>query len=128
MEETGSKTSVTILVKNHYKEPFENKPYQVWIMRGKSLLANPFEMKFKSQKPTKEERDAERNRVCDEYQRWFDNKVESKDEKVLGELRRLYKICKQYRTLELFCCCAPKRCHGETIREFLLKYFKKEEK
>jgi hypothetical protein len=44
------------------------------------------------------------------------------DEVFVNELRRLYKIYQQYGKLELFCWCAPKRCHAETIKRFLEKY------
>ncbi len=67
--------------------------YDVYIGRG-SKWGNPFKMKDWS--------DAERNRVCDEYEKWFwttdlpTQLFELKD-KTLG------------------CYCKPKRCHGDFL-------------
>jgi len=85
-----------------------------YIGRG-SVLGNPFAMRNQSQ--------AERNRVCEEYQIWFDNKVKSKDPSVRQELIRLYNLAKT-RDIQLSCFCAPKRCHGDIIKAFLDKALK----
>lgn len=90
-----------------------------------SVLGNPFLMRNES----------ERNSVCDEYAEYFDAIVtnnlsklrnwgvtSTEREQFMTELRRLYKICKQYGRLNLYCWCAPKRCHAETIRNFLMGY------
>ena len=81
-----------------------------YIGRG-SPLGNPFVAKS----------EADRDAVCDQYQAWFDCKVEAGDERVMNELRRLYRLAKKG-DLVLGCFCAPKRCHGETIKAFLEKY------
>jgi len=78
-----------------------------YIGRG-SPLGNPFAMKS----------EADRDAVCDQYQAWFDHKVKNGDERVMDELRRLYRLAKKG-DLVLGCFCAPKRCHGETIKAFL---------
>ena len=78
-----------------------------YIGRG-SPLGNPFVMKS----------EADRDAVCDQYQAWFDRKVKNGDERVMNELRRLYRLAKKG-DLVLGCFCAPKRCHGETIKAFL---------
>ena len=36
-----------------------------------------------------------------------------------AELERLKKLHVEYGKLRLFCWCAPKRCHAETIKQFL---------
>jgi hypothetical protein len=72
-------------------------------------LGNPYYMASESQ----------RDKVCDQYQRWFDNKVEAKDPAVLGELRRLWRVGKEQGYLKLGCYCAPRRCHADTIASFL---------
>ena len=81
-----------------------------YIGRG-SPLGNPFMKKS----------EADRDAVCDQYQAWFDRKVEAGDERVMNELRRLYRLAKKG-DLVLGCFCAPKRCHGETIKAFLEKH------
>lgn len=74
----------------------------------KSVLGNPFYM----------DNESKRNLVCDQYQRYFDKKVQDKDPIFINELRRLYKIA-VVQDLYLYCWCAPKRCHCETIKRFL---------
>ena len=81
-----------------------------YIGRG-SPLGNPFVMKS----------EADRDRVCDQYAVWFEERVKAGDALVMNELRRLYKIAKRG-GLVLECYCAPKRCHGETIKGFLEKH------
>lgn len=81
-----------------------------YIGRG-SPLGNPFVMKS----------EADRDRVCDQYAVWFEERVKVGDALVMNELRRLYKIAKRG-GLVLGCYCAPKRCHGETIKGFLEKH------
>ena len=81
-----------------------------YIGRG-SPLGTPFVMKS----------EADRDRVCDQYAVWFEERVKAGDALVMNELRRLYKIAKRG-GLVLGCYCAPKRCHGETIKGFLEKH------
>ena len=78
----------------------------------KSVLGNPFYMHDES----------ERDKVCDEYQTYFDKKVNEKtDENFMNELRRIYKLAK-HNKVYLACWCAPKRCHAETIKAFIEQY------
>lgn len=78
-----------------------------YIGRG-SPLGNPFVMQG----------EGDRDRVCNQYQQWFDQKVKANDVFVMNELRRLYRIAKGG-DLVLGCFCSPKRCHGLTIKAFL---------
>lgn len=71
----------------------KNDEYDVYIGRG-SKWGNPFPMSNAS--------DQERDRVCEEYERWFwttdlPNQVHELKDKVLG------------------CYCKPKRCHGDFL-------------
>ena len=81
-----------------------------YIGRG-SPLGNPFVMRS----------EADRDRVCDQYQSWFEQKVADRDVLVMNELRRLFKLA-QRGDLVLGCYCAPRRCHGETIKRFLEQF------
>lgn len=85
-------------------------PGAQYIGRG-SPLGNPFVMKNSSP--------AERDRVCNAYEVWFEENKET--EKVAKELKRLYKLS-QKGDLILGCFCYPKRCHGDTIKKFLEQY------
>lgn len=86
--------------------------YDVRVDRMNKVLGNRFVMRS----------ELERDKVCDEYEAWFNEQIAKQNELVLNELRRLYKIYKKYGKLNLFCWCAPKRCHAETIKNFLEKY------
>lgn len=100
-----------IIIKNLRNEN-PTQPWQVRIDRS-STLGNPYKMNNES----------ERNEVCDAYQEMFDLWFEfpGNHQDKLHELKKLIQIYKQYKKLELFCWCAPKRCHAETIRNYILK-------
>lgn len=91
-------------------------PFDVIVDR-RSPLGNPFRM-------TVEE---DRERVCSQYEVYFQSMLsgeahvgEERRAAFLAELSRLADIYRVYRRLRLFCWCAPRRCHAETIRNFLL--------
>lgn len=84
-----------------------SQPWDVKIDRS-SVLGNPFPMRNESQ----------RNAVCDKYAVYLAIEIK-KPGKIREEMIRLYRLYKQYRELRLFCWCAPKRCHAETIRQWL---------
>ena len=65
------------------------------------LLGNPFWINDESQ----------RNKACDDYATWFKtNKPKRVDE--------LVEIAKT-QDIELACFCSPKRCHTETIKQYI---------
>lgn len=91
------------------------KPSEDWDVRvhGNTPVGNPYPMHHES----------ERDEVCDQYQDYFDRSMnpKSKDDttfkKYMGKLIEAYKI---YGKLRLFCCCAPRRCHGESIKKYII--------
>jgi hypothetical protein len=85
-----------------------------WVDR-RSVLGNPFIMKGEK----------ERDIVCEKYKEWFYKQLKGKNPEFLHELRRLYKLWKVKGELTLICWCAPKRCHSETIKDFLYKMTEK---
>ena len=97
-----------------------NPKYIIKIDRT-SILGNPFRMSpFKNQIK-------ERYRVCDEYELYFNNIIHRYksneilsefDKAFISELYRIY-IMSQKDTIYLACWCTPKRCHGETILNFI---------
>ncbi len=100
-----------IEIKNmHFEKP--SQPFDIRVDR-ESVLGNPFYMKDESF----------RDDVCDKYIEYFNKRIKDEDE-FIDELRRLYLIYKAYGRLRLFCWCAPKRCHAETIKNFLDPYVK----
>lgn len=83
-------------------------PYDVWVCRKRSVLGNPYIL----------EDERYRNKVCDQYEEWFEhNKMRTG---VAAELQRVLNLYSRYGILRLFCWCAPKRCHAETIKKYLL--------
>lgn len=99
-----------ILIKNLRTEK-PTKPYQVRIDRHHSILSNPYYMHDES----------ERDDVCNKYENYFYLQLHHNND-FTNALRNLYRIAKHYKKLELFCWCAPKHCHGETIKKFLSTY------
>lgn len=81
----------------------------IYIGRG-SPLGNPFVMKDQSQ--------AERDRVCDEYEAWLRAQIKAHNEVVTKEIRRIKEISREH-DVTLGCFCAPKRCHGDFIKYVL---------
>lgn len=99
-----------IKIKNiKFDKPTE--PYDVKICRLKSVLGNPFVL----------HNEDERDYVCDEYEKYFYEQIENKNIEFIDELNRLIDIYNKYKKLNLFCFCYPKRCHAETIKEYILK-------
>lgn len=84
--------------------------YDLKVDRSNKILGNQYYMHNES----------ERDLVCEQYKLWIYKKLLQKDKNVIAELERITKIYKKYGKLRLFCWCAPKRCHAETIREIIL--------
>lgn len=80
-----------------------------------SPLGNPFFMKDESM----------RDEVCDRYEEWFKAKIKNQDPKVMDLLRSLYRDGMRDGYISLACYCAPKRCHGDTIKRFLSSHLPK---
>ena len=88
------------------------KPSELYDVRvdRKSILGNPFFM----------EDESKRDEICDKYYIWFGKSLKNMRNTLFGEeLVRLKSIYTMHGKLRLFCWCAPKRCHGETIRNYL---------
>jgi len=55
------------------------------------------------------------------YRTWLDQKIQEKDPHIIQELNRLGHKLQQDGSVKLRCFCAPKACHGDVIKETLLK-------
>lgn len=84
--------------------------YDIKVDRS-SVLGNKFYMHDEN----------ERTSVCEAYEVWFNTQIKNKNEIIIKELNRLCDIYKTYGKLNLFCWCAPKRCHAETIKKYIEK-------
>ena len=93
------KFKIRVVRKHHPKAVYCGRP---------SPLGNPFPMRT----------EADRDRVCDEYQKWFTDNLEV----LKPELRKFWIKGAKDGELFLGCFCAPKRCHCDTIKAFLESY------
>ena len=84
----------------------------ICIQPDSPVLGNPFFMKDESM----------RNEVCDKYQAHFEREILKIGSPFHTEVTRLYKLAKSGKQLNLQCWCAPKRCHGDTIKAFIDKF------
>ena len=99
-----------IVVNKYHKESGE------YIGRG-SPLGNP----YSHQKGTTAiYQTANRYDSVRSYKDWLDGKIAEEDPAILNELMRLFELAQQG-PLKLACFCAPQKCHGEIIRDVLLK-------
>ena len=55
------------------------------------------------------------------YKQWLPEQVKAGNKPLISNLYNIYKTIKSGNTAHLMCWCRPKPCHGEVIREFLLK-------
>ena len=68
--------------------------------------------------PIRMANETERNFSCDEYAKYF--LTESTNNPAFkAELDKLVELFAIHGKLNLFCWCAPNRCHGETIRAYI---------
>jgi hypothetical protein len=107
------KPTITV---HHVKEPLDPAKINLYCGRGNApagmvnaKMGNPFVMKDQSE--------AERHRVCDAYDKWL------RTNQAAGHLRvmeRMIQRVNEGKTLALYCHCSPKKCHCDTIREYVL--------
>ena len=76
-----------------------------------TVVGNMFHMRDKSQK--------ERDRVCNLYENYFQYKYSTNTE-FHDYIQNIYLVSLKY-DVALGCWCYPKRCHSETIKEFIDK-------
>jgi hypothetical protein len=89
-------------------KPNRLQPWNVQVDR-KSVLGNPFFMKSETQ----------RDEVCGKYETYFYEKIKDEDSAFAKEIRKLHQIYREHGKLNLFCWCAPKRCHAEVIKTYI---------
>lgn len=93
-----------IIVNKHHGKTGE------YIGRG-SPLGNPFVIG----------KDGSREQVIAKYRVWLNEQIMRKNPVVLDELNRLGNKAIDEKGLDLQCFCYPKPCHGEVIKEKLVK-------
>lgn len=87
------------------------KEYDVIVDR-RSVLGNPFILY----------EEFDRDLVCDKYEHYFNNIINNKqiNQPFINKLQHLIHLYEKHHKLRLFCWCYPKRCHSETIRNYIL--------
>lgn len=105
---------MNIIVKNLRTEQL-TQAWQVRVDRT-SVLGNPFPMA----------KESERNIVCEKYRTLLLDILKNPEKGDVAkrtafrkELLRLIEIAEKYGKLELFCWCAPKRCHADTLAKYI---------
>lgn len=73
-----------------------------------SILGNPFPMNG----------EATRDKVCDQYEEYFDRQIEC-NKAFVDALDYIYNTVMSGKNVVLGCWCAPKRCHAETIKTYI---------
>lgn len=98
-----------IYVINNSKGTFthNSKCHFVDIMRP-SILSNPFIIG----------KDGNRNKVIDKFKRYLYDEYQSKDSEIHKEINKLVNVS-NFGDIFLVCCCKPKRCHGDIIKELI---------
>lgn len=104
-----------IVIKNLNKEK-PTKPYQVRVDASSgSPLGNPFHYMISTEGETS------RNYCIDKYREWLKDQMDT-NPRVLEAVLKLVDIYYDNgNKLELFCWCAPKRCHAEEVRAVVQK-------
>jgi hypothetical protein len=60
----------------------------------------------------------DRDRVCELYKEMFDNEMYNQHSPIHDELAKIIQLSKT-KDVALGCWCYPKRCHAETIKQFI---------
>ena len=107
IKEFNTVENYTIEICNMRTQRFSFQPWMFKVDRT-SPVGNPYFMHGES----------ERNEVCDKYKAYFYKQLHLNSEFAMY-LRRMLSALKQYGRIQLYCLCAPKRCHAETIKAWL---------
>ena len=99
-----------IEIHNMKHTPFGGMPYDFMVDRS-SPVGNPYQLLS----------EATRDLCINAYGRYFEIMVRRKiDREFMNYLRLIYKAYIDHGEVRLFCWCAPKRCHAEVIRDFII--------
>lgn len=101
-----------IEIKNLRVNKPHNEPWEFKVDRT-SPIGNPFYMASEDK----------RDEVCDKYEVYFNKQIETNSE-FKAYAYKILSALKTYKKVALYCWCAPKRCHAETIKNWLLKQIK----
>lgn len=83
---------------------------RVYIGRG-SPLGNPWPIT----------KTASRDAVCDQFDEYLREMIQKGDKRICDALNEIAHAVQTYDQVELVCFCAPRRCHGNSIRNTINK-------
>jgi len=95
--------SIRVVNKNNYEK--REDEVEVYIGRP-SPLGNPFKI----------DADSTRDMVCSAYELYFFKELLNMNRAMHDEVNRIEKLA-ETNDVALVCYCAPKRCHGDTIKK-----------
>ena len=75
-----------------------------------NTLGNPFYLKSEK----------ERDEVVLKYRKYLWKKIKAKDSKICSKLNEIKQYYLQKGEVSLVCWCAPKKCHGDVIKNCLI--------
>lgn len=105
-------------IKVHNKYKFKGNGVYI---RRPSCLGNPFSHLENTKADFKVK---DREEAVDSYEVWLRKQLRENLE-VRKEMLNLYNNWQESGELNLICWCSPKRCHGDVIKDFLIRRFKK---
>lgn len=100
---------MSVRVVSRRKGGIEATPGEVLVTIARpSILSNPFEMK----------EEGDRKEVCDKYEVYMRKRYEEDEafNKIILKLARKHRCGAR---LALQCWCAPKRCHGDSLKKLI---------
>lgn len=101
--------SITVINKHHQNVP----EGAINIMRG-SPLGNPFHVE-----------EYGRDNAIARYRPWLDEQIATGNRRVIDALDDIASRAMAGEQVHLLCCCKPKSCHGDVIREVVLEAIRK---
>lgn len=73
-------------------------------------------------------RSEQRDEVCDGYEKFLAHELEQQEnEPLLTAFEDIFNAVADGQIVNLQCHCSPERCHGESIRDQLIKYLEEHE-
>jgi len=95
-----------------HKNHFEPEPNHFRVDR-QSPVGNPYPLNLEKN----------RNDVCDKYENYFAEQIK-KPGKFYDYVKNILTKMNEYDTIYLYCWCAPRRCHADTIKSWLMEAYK----
>ena len=108
----------SIRIHNMHNDGYECPSNSFYVDR-RSPVGNPFSINSKNN----------RDCVCFWYEKWFNDRLKGDMTGNFGKyIDEMYGALIKFKVIHLYCWCAPKQCHAQTIKDYLLDRIKHEKK